>query len=51
LAFSQAERQVLRKYHLRIVRDPMPSLNNAERRAGCYGPLSQLAGFLRRLLG
>jgi hypothetical protein len=53
LGISQAERQVSRKYHLRIVRDPMSPLKNAERRAkrrgGYYSPLMQLARFLRRL--
>ena len=53
LGISQAERQVSRKYHLRIVRDPMSPLKNAERRAkrraGYYSPFMQLARFLRRL--
>jgi hypothetical protein len=53
LGISQAERQVSRKYHLRIVRDPMSPLKNAERRAkrraGYYSPLMQLARFVRRL--
>jgi hypothetical protein len=53
LGISQAERQVSRKYHLRIVRDPMAPLKNAERRAkrraGYYSPLMQLARFVRRL--
>jgi hypothetical protein len=53
LGISQAERQVSRRYHLRIVRDPMSPLKNAERRAqrraGYNGPLMQLARFLRRL--
>jgi hypothetical protein len=56
LGTSQAERQVSRKHHLRIVRDPMSPLKNAERRAkrraGYYysGPM-QFARFLRRLFG
>ena len=33
LGISQAERQVSRKHHLRIVRDPMSPLNNAQGRA------------------
>ena len=53
LGISQAERQVSRKYHLRIVRDPMAPLKNAERRtkrrAAYYSPLMQLARFVRRL--
>jgi hypothetical protein len=43
LGISRAERQVSRKYHLRIVRDPMAPLKSAERRAkpraGYYSPL------------
>jgi hypothetical protein len=53
LGISQASRQVSRKHHLRIVRDPMSSLKNAERRAkhraGYDSVLRQLARFLRRL--
>jgi hypothetical protein len=49
LGISRAERQVSRKYHLRIMRDPMAPLKNAERRAGYYSPLMQLARFVRRL--
>jgi hypothetical protein len=53
LGLSQAERQVSRKHHLRIVRDPMSPLNNAERtakrRVGYYSPPMQFARFLRRL--
>ena len=53
LGISQAERQVSRKHQLRIVRDPMSPLKNAERRAkqrrGYYSPLMQVARFLRRL--
>jgi hypothetical protein len=33
LGISQAERQVSRKHHLRIVHDPMSPLKNAERSA------------------
>jgi hypothetical protein len=53
LGISQAERQVSRKHHLRIVHDPMSPLKNAERRAkrraGYYSALMQVARFLRRL--
>jgi hypothetical protein len=53
LGISQAERQVSRKHHLRIVRDPMWPLKNAERRdqrrAGYYSPPMKFARFLRRL--
>jgi len=53
LGISQASRQVSRKHHLRIVRDPMSPLKNAQRRAkqrpGHYSPLMQVARFLRRL--
>jgi len=53
LGISQAERQVSRKHHLRIVCDPMSPLKDAERRAkqrpGYYSPLMQLARFMRRL--
>ena len=53
LGISQAERQVSRKHHLRIVRDPMSPLKNAalraKRRAGSYSPPMKLARFLRRL--
>jgi hypothetical protein len=53
LGISQAERQVSRKHHLRIVRDPMSSLKNAEprakRRAGRSSPPMMFARFLRRL--
>jgi len=40
LGISQASRQVSRRHHLRIVRDPMSPLKNV---------LIQLTGFLRRL--
>ena len=53
LGISQAERQVSRKYHLRIVGDPMLPLQNAElhvkRRAGYCSPPMMFARFLRRL--
>jgi hypothetical protein len=53
LGISQAERQVSRKYHLRIVRDPMSPLENAERPtkrgSGYYSPPMLFAAFLRRL--
>jgi hypothetical protein len=53
LGISQAERQVSRKHHLRIVRDPMWPLKNPERhdqrRAGYYSPPMKFARFLRRL--
>ena len=55
LGISQASRQVSRKYHLRIVLDPMSPLKNAERRvkrrAGYYSGPMQFAQFLRRLFG
>jgi hypothetical protein len=55
LGISQAERQVSRKHHLRIVRDPMSPLKTAERRAkrraGYYSGPMQFARFLRRLFG
>ncbi len=53
LGISQASRQVSRKHHPRIVRDPMSPLKNAERRvkqrAGYSSVPMQLARFLRRL--
>jgi len=53
LGISQASRQVSRKHHLRIVRDPMSPLNNAMRRdnqpTGYNSVPMQLARFLRRL--
>ena len=53
LGISQASRQVSRKHHLRIVRDPMSPLKNAQRRAkqrpSYYNHLMQVAKFLRRL--
>ena len=53
LGISQAERQVSRKHHLRIVRDPMSPLKNmqrlAKRRARYYSGPMQFARFLRRL--
>jgi hypothetical protein len=53
LGISQRERQVSRKYHLRIVQDPMSPLKNAERRAkrsaGYYSPPMIFARFLGRL--
>jgi hypothetical protein len=53
LGISQASRQVSRKHHLRIVRDPMSPLKNAQRRAkrrgGYYSPPTMFAWFLRRL--
>jgi len=53
LGISQASRQVSRKHHLRIVRDPMSPLKKVERRAkqrpGHYSQLMQVARFLRRL--
>jgi hypothetical protein len=53
LGISQAERQVSRKHHLRIVRDPMSPLKNADRRAKRRARYSSLpmmfARFLRRL--
>ena len=55
LGISQAERQVSRKHHLRIVLDPMSPLKNAERRgqrrAGYYSAPLMFARFLRRLFG
>jgi hypothetical protein len=53
LGIIEASHQVSRKYHLRIVRDPMWPLKNTERRAkqraGYFSPPMQLARFLRRL--
>jgi hypothetical protein len=53
LGISQASRQVSRKYHLRIVGDPMSPFKNAERRAkrrsGHNSPPMMFARFLRRL--
>ncbi len=53
LDIIQASRQVSRKYHLRVVREPMWPLKNAKRRskqrAGLFSPTMQLARFLRRL--
>ena len=49
LGISQASRQVSRKYHLRIVLDPMSPLKNAQRRSGYYNPPMMFARFLRRL--
>ncbi len=53
LGISQAERQVSRKHHLRIVLDPKSPLKNAERlakrRAGNYSLPMMFARFLRRL--
>ena len=55
LGISQASRQVSRRYHLRIVLDPMSPLKTAERRAkrraGYYSGPMQFARFLRRLFG
>jgi len=53
LGIRQASRQVSRKYHLRIVLDPMSPLKNAQRRAtrrsGYYSPPMMFARFLRGL--
>jgi hypothetical protein len=53
LGISQRERQVSRKYHLRIVRDPFSPLSNAERRAkrrvGYYSAGAKFARWLLRL--
>ena len=53
LGISQASRQVSRKYHLRIVRDPMSPLKNAERRVkqrvGYFSAPMKFVRFLRRL--
>ncbi len=53
LGISQAERQVSRKHHLRIVLDPMTPLKNierrAKRRAGHNSLPMMFARFLRRL--
>jgi hypothetical protein len=53
LGISQASRQVSRRYHLRIVGDPMSPLKNAQRRAkrrsGYYSPPVMFARFLLRL--
>ncbi|HLQ33509.1 MAG TPA: hypothetical protein VK457_12545 [Chloroflexota bacterium] len=53
LGISQASRQVSRKHHLRIVRDPMSAFKNAEhrakQRAGYYSAPMKIARFLRRL--
>jgi hypothetical protein len=53
LGISQAWRHVSRKYHLRIVGDPMSPLKNARRRAkgrsNRYSPLMMFVRFLRRL--
>ena len=53
LGISQASRQVSRKYHLRVVLDPVSPLKNAQRRAtrrsGYYSPPMMFARFLRRL--
>jgi hypothetical protein len=55
LGISQAERQVSRKHHLRIMLDPLSPLKNTERRAkrraGYYSPPMMFARFLRRLFG
>jgi hypothetical protein len=52
LGISQASRQVSRKHHLRIVREPMSWLTKFERKtkrnAGYDSPPTQLARFLRR---
>ena len=54
LGISQAERQVSRTHHLRIVHDPMSPLKNAERMAkrhrSYYSEPMKLVRFLRRLL-
>jgi hypothetical protein len=53
LGISQAERQVSRTRIVRIVRDTMSPLKNAQRhakrRAGYYSPPTMFARFLRRL--
>jgi hypothetical protein len=53
LGISQASRQVSRKYHLRIVGDPMSPLKNAQRRAKrrarYNNPAMMFARFLRGL--
>jgi hypothetical protein len=53
LGISQAERQVSRKHHLRIVHDPMSPLKNAERLAkrhrSYYSEPMKLVRLLRRL--
>jgi hypothetical protein len=49
LGISQAERQVSRKYHLRIERDPMSPHKNAKQHAGYFSPPMMFARFLRRL--
>ena len=53
LGISQASRQVSRKYHLRIVHDPMSPLKNAERRGkqrvGYFSAPMKFVRFLRRL--
>ena len=53
LGMSQAERQVSRNHHLRIVLDPMSPLKNAQRGAlrssGDYSPPMMFARFLHRL--
>ena len=53
LGISQASRQVSRKHHLRIVRDPMwpftDIAHRARRGAGYYSPTMMFARFVRRL--
>jgi hypothetical protein len=53
LGISQASHQVSRKYRLRIVRDWMSPLEDAQRRAkrrsGYYSPAMMFARFLGRL--
>ena len=53
LGISQASRQVSRKRHLRVARDPMSLLKNTERRdkrhAGDDSVAKRLTRFLRRL--
>jgi hypothetical protein len=55
LGISQAERQVSRNLHLRIVLDPISPLKNAERRAkrraGYYSGPMQFARVLCRHFG
>jgi len=53
LGISQASHQVSRKYHLRILRDSMSPLEDAQRRAkrrsDYWSPPMMFARFLRRL--
>jgi hypothetical protein len=51
LGISQASHQVSRKHHLRIVRDPMSPLKNAEQRAAYDSVRIRLVRLLHRPFG